>query len=208
MRKYLYGFAVFALALGVLSVSVLRSASVSYVFAVSSPSPSLTATPGTVKVDYQFPFPGKVMPDSPLWSLKAGRDILWYKITFNHSKKADIALLFSDKRLQLARALFENKKPDIALSTLTKGEKYLEMAAAEEEAARSKGEDTSTFLIKLATAALKHRETIEELMILAPEDAKPEMIKVEDYSKNAYKVARDALNSKGIPSPKDPFDGR
>jgi hypothetical protein len=208
MRKYLYGFAVFVLAFGILSVSVLRSASVSYVFALSSPSPSPVATPGVVKIDYQFPFPGKIMPDSPFWSLKAGRDILWYKVTFNHSKKAEMALLFSDKRLILARSLFENKKPDVGLSTLTKGEKYLEMAVNEEGIARSEGADTGTFLVKLATAALKHRETIEETLIIAPEDIRPEMIKAGDYSKNVYKAARDALNSKGIPSPKDPFDGR
>jgi len=206
MRKYLYGFVVFALAFGILSVSVLRSASISYVFAVSSPTPTPVSVTKITKVDYQFPYPGSIMPDNILWSLKAGRDKLWYFITFNHSKKADIALLFSDKRLQLARTLFENKKPDIALSTLTKGEKYLEIAAAEEGIARAKGEDTSIFLTKLATSALKHREVIEEMLAIAPEDAKPEMIKIEDYSKNAYKAARDALNSKGISSVKDPFD--
>ncbi len=207
MRKYLFGFVIFALAFGVLSISVLRSASISYVFAVSSPSPTPVTSAKVTKIDYQFPYPGKVMPDNILWNLKAGRDKLWYLITFNHSKKADIALLFSDKRLLLSKSLFQNKKPDIALSTLTKGEKYLEIAETEEGLARAKGEDTSIFLTKLATSSLKHREMIEEMLVIAPEDAKPEMIKIEDYAKNTYKAARDALNSKGIPAPKDPFDG-
>ena len=207
MMKYLIGLPAFILAFGVLSVSVLRSAGVRYVFASSSPSPSPSKTEKEINVDYKFPYPGKIMPDSPLWSLKAGRDIAWYKLSFTPSKKADLALLFSDKRLLLAKSLFENKKPDIALSTLTKGEKYLEMAWNNEEMARKNGEDTSAFLLRFANASLKHRETIEEMLPLVPEDAKPEVIKIEDYSKNGYKAARDALNSKGIPSPIDPFDG-
>jgi hypothetical protein len=30
---------------------------------------------------------------------------------------------------------------------------------------------------------------------------------MEDYSKNSYKVARDGLNSRGLPVPINPFDG-
>ena len=135
------------------------------------------------------------------------RDRIWYIVTRSPLKRAELALLFSDKRLILSKSLFEIKKPDIALSTLTKGEKYLELAVNQEKVAREKGIDTSEFLARFAMASLKHRQVIEEILILAPEDAKPEIVKMEDYSKNAYKAARDALNSKGIASPKDPFDG-
>ena len=207
MRKYLIGISVFVLAFGVLSISVLKSASVFYVLATSQPTPTSSSSDKKINVDYNLPFPGKIKPDSPLWSFKAGRDIIWYQVTMSTSKRAELALLFSDKRLSLAKSLFENGKPDVALTTLTKGEKYLEIAQNQERSAREKGEDTSTFLIKLATSALKHRETIEGMLDLGPEDARPEMIRIEDYSKNAYKAARDALNSKGISAPKDPFDG-
>ena len=37
--------------------------------------------------------------------------------------------------------------------------------------------------------------------------AKPEIIKIQDYSKNTYKSSRDELNSLGIPFPKSPFLG-
>lgn len=205
MRKYVIGLIVFALAFGILSVSVLRSSSISYVFAVS-PSPTPTTTQ-TIKVDYQFLYPGKILPDSPLWVFKAGRDMLWFYISVNPAKKAELALMFSDKRLLFAKELFENKKPDIAISTLTKGEKYLEIAQNQEAIARAKGQDTTAFLLKLATASLKHREMIEEMLPLAPEDARPELVKIENYSKDAYKSARDTLNSKGVTAPKDPFDG-
>jgi hypothetical protein len=122
-------------------------------------------------------------------------------------KKAELALLFSDKRLVSAQILFENKKPNIAISTLTKGEKYLAVAAAEEVLARSEGYDTSAFLNKLALASLKHREVIESLMPLVPEDGKPLVIEAENYSIDSYKAARDGLYSKGLPVPIDPFGG-
>ena len=210
-KKYLLGFATFALAFGIFSVSVLHSASVSYVFATKTPPPSSLNVLGvkTSQIDYQLPFPGTILPDSPLWNLKALRDKIWYTLTFDHLKKAEMALLFSDKRLQAAQTLFDAKKPDIALSTLSKGEKYLEMATDEATKAKASGENTSTFLTKLATASLKHRQIIEEnLLPLAPEGAKPEIVKTEDYSKNTYKYSRDGLNSLGITPPKSPFDGQ
>ncbi len=209
MRKYLLSCAVFVLAFGVFSVSVMRSAAVSYSFAATVPTPTPTAASVvTPQVDYQIPFIGNILPDSPLWSVKALRDWLWYRFTFDHLKKAELALLFSDKRLIASKVLFENKKPGIALSTLTKGEKYLEISWKEEEIARNNGQDTTSFLTILATSSLKHKQVIEETLKIVPEDVKPEIIKVEDYANNTYKSSRDALNHKGIVAPKDPFNGQ
>jgi len=205
LRKILLGIATFVFAFAVLSVSVFRSSAVNFAFATPSPTNVLAAE--IPEVDYQFPYPGRVSPDDILWSFKAMRDRIWYLVTQNPGKRAELALLFSDKRLILAKGLFEIKKPDIGLSTLAKGEKYLELAVNQEKIARDGGADTSEFLVNLATASLKHRQVIEEILVLAPEDAKPEIIKIGDYSKNAYKASRDALNSKGMTAPKDPFDG-
>jgi hypothetical protein len=92
---------------------------------------------------------------------------------------------------------------------LSKSEKYLEEATKMEARARESGEDTSAFLVKLATASLKHRQVIEgSILPMAPEDGRPEVIKAGDYAKNAYNFCRDALNSKGIATPKNPFDGQ
>jgi len=161
----------------------------------------------TLEVAYELPFPGKVLPDSPFWVFKVIRDKVWYGLSFSHLKKAELALLFSDKRLGSAKILFEKKKPDIALSTLSKSERYMEIATSEEEIARKEGVDTSMFLGKIALASIKHRQVIEEeILPISPEDAKPEVIRLENYSKNAYKSARDALYSKGRSVPIDPFD--
>jgi hypothetical protein len=206
LKKMLFGLGVFVFAFAILSVSILESSNVSYSFKSSS---SILPDVNTkdIGVDYVLPFTGTVLPDNPLWNLKALRDRFWYLITPSPLKKAELALLFSDKRLAAAEILIEKGKTNIAISTLTKGEKYLETAVSEEIIARSQSYDTSVFLNKLATSSLKHREDIEELMPLIPEEAKPLVNKTENYSKNAYKAARDALNSKGLTPPKDPFAG-
>lgn len=208
MKKYLLGSGAIGLASAILLISVFRSASVNYVFSTPRPIPQEILGEKTPDINYQLPFQGSVLPDSPLWPLKALRDKAWLSLTANHLKKAEIALLFADKRLAMSETLFKENKTDPAVSTLLKGEKYLEIAVNEESIARKDGMDTSTFLIKISLAALKHRQMIEEDLIpLAPEGAKPAMVKAEDYSKNAFKSARDALNNKGIPVPESPFLG-
>lgn len=206
LKKILLVSSVFAFAFAILSISILQSTSISYSFTAQTSGSSVLGIDAS-EIDYQMPYEGKVLPDSPLWVLKAARDRVWFLITSSPSRKAELALLFSDKRLMSAKILLENKKPDIAISTLTKGEKYLEVAVAQESIARSQGYDTSTFLTRLAVASLKHRQVIESLMPLVPEDGKPLVIKMEDYSKNSYKAAKDVLNSKGLPVPINPFAG-
>lgn len=212
-KKYVLGVGAFVLAFTILAISVMRTAAVSFALApsdFSTPAPKveLDAT-ASAQIDYTLAFPGNVLPDSPLWNLKALRDRVWYFITTNPLKKAEMALLFSDKRLGSSLMLLDGKKPDLALTTLSKGEKYLEIASAEEKVARSEGMDTSAFLKRLALASLKHRQVIEQQILpFSPDDAKPSIIKIEDYSKNAYKSGRDGLNDKGIAPPFNPFDGQ
>jgi hypothetical protein len=206
LKKLLLVCGIFAFAFAILSVSILESSSVSYKFTSQVPGSSALEK-DVQEIDYQFPNPGEILPDNPLWVLKAARDRIWYLITPSPLRRAELALLFSDKRLVASQILFENKKPNIAISTLTKGEKYLAVAVADEALARSEGFDTSAFLNKLALASLKHKEVIESLMPLVPEDGKPLVIETENYAENSYKAARDGLYSKGLPAPIDPFGG-
>ena len=206
-RKFLYGLPAFGLAFAILVISLLKSATVRYAFGAATPTPSASVETKSFQVDYFLPYPGKILPDSPLWSLKAVRDFLWYRLTVDPLKRAEIALLFSDKRIGASQTLFENKNSDLGVTTLTKSEKYLETAFQNEEEARKRGVDTSSFLIKYSLASLKHRQVIDQILEMAPEGARPSIIKTQDYSKNAYKFSRDVLNSKGVPVPKSPFGG-
>jgi len=206
LKKILLVSGVFAFAFAILSVSILTSSAIVYPSVgpmIQGNGPKSDAS----EINYALPVAGTVLPDNPFWPLKALRDKVWYLITPSPLKKAELALLFSDKRLVAAQTLLKDGKPDIAVSTLTKGEKYLEIAASEEKLAKSQNYNTSAFLTKLATASLKHREIIESLLPMVPEQGKPLVIKTEIYSENSYKDARDGLYSKGLPAPIDPFDG-
>lgn len=196
------------LAVAILVVSVLRAASVNYRFNASSSTVLGEGTEVTkININYEFPYPGRILPDHPLWPVKALRDKLWTILTINSSRRMELLLLFADKRIASSKVLFEREKPELAFSTLTKAEKYLEAAAKAEIEERKKGTDTKNFLTQLANASLKHREVINEILTIAPEDAKPEIIKVENYARDVYKNSRDVLNSLGLPVPENPFNG-
>jgi len=205
LKKIILVFGVFMLASVILLVSIFNSSAVSY--PVSNAPVFTVAGPKVPEINYPLPHMGNILPDSPLWNLKAFRDKVWFGITASHLRKAQLALLFSDKRLLMTQELFKRGKPDIAVSTFTKGEKYLAIAVSEEKIARDQGIDTEEFLLQLAASALKHREVAENLIYLVPEEASPLLVKTECYAKSAFEEARNALNSKGIPVPKNPFDG-
>jgi hypothetical protein len=208
VRKYLYGVVAFVLAFGILSISLLRSTTL--IFAFSSPEP--TPAPATLKqsnFDYKLSFPGKVLPGSVLWPIKAIRDKVWYFFTIGHLKRAEVALLFSDKRLAAGEEVFKSGNVDLSVSVFDKAEKYLETAAKEESEARDDGVDTSKFLIVLANSSLKHREVIEKYIASeASGEAKASLAKSLNYSKEIFRDVSELLVSQGKEAPKSPFNGQ
>lgn len=210
LRKIVVVLSALFFALGILFVSVLRTAEVKYEFSdsliTSYKNPSVLGAEA-VNVPYNLAYPGKILPDSPLWPLKALRDRIWLGITTNTGRKADLNLLFADKRIGMSKVLFEKGKAEEGFSILTKAEKYLEKALLQEVENRDNSMDTSEFLKRLAYASLKHRQLIEEILLIAPEDARPTIIETKRYSKNTYEKARQALNEKGLDVPENPFNG-
>jgi preprotein translocase subunit SecG len=201
--------AVLIFAFGILFTSVLRSASVKYGFGDSKQG-TFTNVLGDedVNIDYTLPYPGKILPDSPLWRLKALRDRVWLLLTTNQSKKVELELLFADKRLGSSAMLFEKGKSELAYSTLTKAEKYLEEASQLEETVRKGGSDTSDINDSLSKAALKHYEVMQELFSGAPEEEKPGIVVLQNIPKSVFERARNALLEKGRTPVENPFDWR
>jgi len=201
------------LAFAILGASIFRSASpLSYAFTLPSDEDVNGGevkgeTEEAKKIEYSFVYPGKILPDSPLWSLKALRDKIWIFITRDLTKRSELKLLCSDKRIVASRMLFEKDKPELGFSTLTKAEKYLEGAVEDERASRRSGGDTSNLLLRLSAASLKHLEVIDQILELAPSDAKPEIIKTKEYAKKAFEKTRQGLNEKGMEVPENPFEG-
>lgn len=194
----------------ILSVSLIKSAAVNYAFNGETRKLSQTTYPsgtdGQVLIDYSLPHPGKISPDNSLWFFKVARDRIWFWLTTSGSRKAELSLLFADKRLGSAKILFEKGKAELGFSTLSKGEKYLELAAKTLEENTKKGMDTTEFARTLSTAALKHKEVTEKIKEIAPEDAKPKINEIENYAEDVYKISRDILRSQGQDAPESPFD--
>jgi hypothetical protein len=195
----------FSIASAIFLVSVLRSAETKRVFSQSSP-PSDQEEIEEVEINYYLPYPGRILPDHFLWPVKVFRDKLWLFITVDAVKKGEILLLFSDKRLVSAKDLLKKDKPELAITTLTKAEKYLEQAVDQEELARGKGGETGSLLEKLSLATLKHRQVIEEILTFAPEDARPIVVATCDYPKRLFNEVKTSLMKLGLPFPKNPFE--
>ena len=202
-KKLAVTFSTILLAFFILSVSVLKAASIKYSFYQGANKDN-----GVIpEIEYQLPYPGRILPDNPLWPLKALRDKLWLLVTLNRSRQAELMLLFADKRLVSSKILFENGKAGLAYSTLTKAEKYLEMASTLVDECWKSGVDSKNLSKQVALAALKHRQVQEQLLNIAPEDAKPDIVKSMSYSKEAYTLCKNSLLSRGIPAPENPFNG-
>ena len=193
--------ATISIAFAILLASVLRSATPKFAYSpmVLSENSEITEK---IFIDYVLAYPGKILPDNPIWYVKVLRDKTWLGLTFNSSKKSELNLLFADKRLNASLTLFKNNKPDMGLTVLTKSGKYMEKAA-------KLAGDNKDLYNKLALASLKHREVIEnEILPITPEDLKPEVIKVEDYSKNTYLQIKDKMLIIGLVPPVNPFESK
>jgi len=109
------------------------------------------------KVEYYLPYPG-VLPDSPLYKVKALRDRISLWLITDPTKKAEKELLLADKRIGAAAALMDGGKDELAVSTATKGEKYLEQAVNRVMVMADMGQDVKSLLLIMANATAKHEE--------------------------------------------------
>ena len=195
------------LAFGILFASIFRTAQIKYSFVGPKPLLASDSNLQNIEVDYQLPSVGRVLPDSLFWPFKAAYDRVRFLVTAPSLDKAKLSLFYADQRLSAAKILFEKDKADLGFSTLTKAEKYLEQASNLEKKARGEGSDTSFFLTTMAQASLKHRATLEEISQSAPDDAKAQIIKIQDYSKAVFKEISETLISKDMHLPENPFSG-
>ncbi|OGH50897.1 MAG: hypothetical protein A3J18_01920 [Candidatus Levybacteria bacterium RIFCSPLOWO2_02_FULL_40_18] len=143
-----------------------------------SPSPSSTPSP---KSDYFLPYPG-MLPGSPVYTLKAIRDRLIELFISDPLKKGDFYLLQADKRLTAAVALFDKGEREIAETTLSKAEKYLEKSLNETDVVKRRGQNANDLIDRIGKSSEKHKEVIMGLQ----EKAEGEL---EQRIKESYKLA-------------------
>ncbi|HNP89037.1 MAG: hypothetical protein BWY24_00212 [Microgenomates group bacterium ADurb.Bin219] len=181
MKKIFTVIAALVFAFSVLFLSVLN-ASAKVVTTKTETVLVLTPTP-TPKAEilYYLPYPG-ILPDHPLYSFKMIRDRIWLWLTSGAEKKAEIVLLFADKRLGAGRFLIEGNKIDLGITTIEKAEKYLEQAVLNLEEAKKQGEDVSVLAKKIKTAAEKHQELISDLAQGLSSERKETLVRLTQYS--------------------------
>ena len=126
----------------------------------------MTSTSSSKKtIEYALPYPG-LLPDSPLYILKAIRDRIIEVLISDPIKKANFELLAADKRLNEGVSLFNKgeKKYALAETTISKGENYFAKGIAEVERAKKQGIVTAGTSQRFHLASLKHREVIKSLI--------------------------------------------
>lgn len=128
---------------------------------------------GQEKVVYNLPYPG-ILPDHPLYIFKAVRDRLMDILTRDYIKKANLYLLFSDKRINMAVYLTKKGKNKLAIETFAKGEKYFLKIPDLLVNSKKQGVGAPTeFIGTLKLANAKHEELAVELLKTAPQDQLP-----------------------------------
>ncbi len=116
------------------------------------------------KVNYELPYPG-ILPDNPLYFIKAARDRALEFTSRDPMKKAEFYLLFSDKRAYMGLQLVKKGKQKLAISTLSKGEKYFLKIPPLLSDSRKQGiRYSDEFLFNLKLSNAKHKEVVESLM--------------------------------------------
>lgn len=139
-------------------------------------------------VEYFLPYPG-ILPDHLLYPLKMLRDKIMGFVIKDPLKKAEFELLTADKRLGAGKVLIEGGKEKLGEETISKGEKYLEKALLTLEKAKNEGKKTEEILTKMEKATRKHIEVLEEILLKAPEQAKPGLRNaLENAQKGSQKV--------------------
>jgi len=136
----------------------LTLATAAYAQVASSSSQTVT------QVDYQLPYPG-MLPDNPLFFLKALRDQL---TTFFLSKpldKAQFDLLQSDKNTEAGYLLVTQQvgKIDLAMTTFSQGQNDFSAAIDQTEAAKKQGYSILDMSKKLDLSNQKHMQILKEI---------------------------------------------
>ena len=195
MRNFIFILGALFFATLILAASVVRTTAktnTNFKLTAGTPSPTLAPTP--TNVDYYLPYPG-ILPDHFLYPLKMVRDRILLFLTTDPVKKAEVLLLFADKRLGASRALIEGGKTELGIATLTKAEKYLEQAVNQAVEADKQKKETENLVEKLTTAALKHLGVQDQILEKLSGDAKSVVEKTKEITSQSYQTIK-ALEEK------------
>lgn len=124
------------------------------------------------EIEYTLPYPG-ILPDHTLYKLKALRDAILEKLISDPLKKMEFYVLQADKRLGMGMQLVDKEKAQLAESTISKGEKYMEKAIMLLQTQKDNGGAAPGYIAdKIRRSLGKHEELILELLTRVGETEK------------------------------------
>lgn len=145
----------------------LFSSTINNVFAQDIVQPNSFAA----NIEYELPYPG-ILPDNPLYFLKAVRDNVLGFLISDSLRKADFQLLQADKRLAASKALLDKKKYDLAITTLSKSGNYFDQAISKAAEAKGQGENADSLIARLLEASKKHQQVIYQMELKAKDQTR------------------------------------
>jgi hypothetical protein len=120
--------------------------------------------------DYNLPYPG-ILPNHRLYPVKAFRDRLVEFFTRDLNKKAELYLLYADKRIYMAKMLADKKDWSLAEKTASRAEKYLLKVKSSVESTKEIGSSPDVvFLPKVKSAASKHKQLLKSFIKDSPRE--------------------------------------
>lgn len=123
---------------------------------------------GVQTVDYTLAYPG-LLPDNPLYPLKALRDKIVGFLIADPIKKAEFDVLQADKRLEASWMLYQKRplQENLVIDTLAKGENYFAEGIDQVTFAKKQGQVTTDILGTMETSNKKHLEIINDMQAQA-----------------------------------------
>ena len=124
------------------------------------------------KDDYLLPYPG-ILPDHPLYFLKALRDRILEGLIVDPLRKAEFYILQADKRLNMGLFFNTQGKSTQMEEVISKGEKYMEKAVSGLVALKTTGVQIPASIIdRIEKSLVKHTQILEGLIVQGNESQK------------------------------------
>ncbi len=126
-------------------------------------------------VEYMLPFAG-LLPDNPLYYFKEVRDNFWLFFTRDNMKKAEVLILFSDRKTSAAQMLSKKGKWEQGAETMLEAEQDFKRMVDMVILSKNQGVSPEVaFIAQMKQSNRKHREVIEGLLAETPEGSRKQL---------------------------------
>ena len=142
----------------ILFTAVVFLANAGHIKAQEAAAISMEAS-APASVDYTLAYPG-ILPDNPLYFLKAARDRVVGFLISDIEKRAEFDLLTADKRINASYMLVKKGKNELAVTTLSKSNNYMEEALVQISKLAKTKENVNPMISNFKNAVSKHLDLL------------------------------------------------